>query len=73
MAKAALISWDPQTNEVTADPFDSEDGFENPVQAAKALGSSVEDDWPQRLFTVIADGEAKELRSQQLMKDLGFE
>jgi len=69
-AQAALISWDPATNAVTADPFSTATGSEDPVRDCHALKASIEADWPERLFTVIADDSARKIRSDNLVDQL---
>ena len=68
--KAALIAVDLTTGETTTQIFDATvDAAGGPVHAAQELQLGIQDDWPDRHWTIVADTEARKRWSAWQMGD----
>lgn len=66
---AVLFSYDPETGESTADPLNGlHSSGEDPITWAFALKASIEDDFPGRMWAVVGNDDAQELRSAYLLR-----
>lgn len=75
-AIATLHGFDPETGKTTTDVFRSDDehytGPNSPYHRAEALRNSVTDDFPDWVWAIGQNEEARALMTTQNMRALGF-
>jgi hypothetical protein len=64
---AWLLSVNTKTDQTMFEKFEEDDNHKDPIAWAWALHESIKDDWPDSLWTVVANDRAKFLGWQKRM------
>lgn len=71
MARAVLFMWDPTMNKTTTDVFETPE-YADPFHTAQGLKESCEGDFPNAIWSIGIDEEAREIMKNARMRAMGF-
>ena len=72
MARAAVVSINLTTGEMYHTIYSTDEGFENPSQAALNMRERIRADFPEMNHGIIEDDEAKEIRVNRTLEAMGI-